>query len=233
MPNYFLRKTHLAIIIFITIVILIAITIVGSLNLDLDIHTLVNHITKLSDPISSRPVVSFIAALLIYICICAVPFPLVSMVTLGIGYLFGFIQGIIIVSFGSAIGGLILFLFARQFLSANYLIPLITRFPRVKPLLESDDLFVATSIRFIPGLPFFLPSLVLSTTQLSAFRFYISTQLGLFFSVTIYTNAGDALAKATNQSLLSPSLLLSISLIGLLPMAYTIFNMIFKSKTHT
>ena len=80
--------------------------------------------------------------------------------------------------------------------------------------------------RFIPGLPFFLPSLVMSMTQISAFKFYLSTQLGLLLTVVIYVNAGSSLANlnAVGGSLYSPRLVVSMLLIAILPIGLKILN---------
>ena len=195
-------------------------------HLDSVTEILLSYISDFSGFVAQAPLTSFVLVFLFYILLCAVPFPFVSVVTLAVGYLFGFAYGIILVSFGSAIGGLIMFLLARRFLNAAMGARLLARFPSIKPILQADDIWVATSIRFIPGLPFFLPSLVMSMTQISAFKFYLSTQLGLLLTVVIYVNAGSSLANlnAVGGSLYSPRLVVSMLLIAILPIGLKILN---------
>lgn len=170
-------------------------------------------------------------SLLIYTLICSVPFPFVSLVTIFIGYLFGLIQGLFVTSLGSAIGATLLFLFARRFLvgatGAALIKALIDRFPSLVALTKSQNFWVATSVRFIPGLPFFIPSLIFSATKLSTVRFFLSTQLGLFVTLTIYVNAGSRLAEVTSVGqLFSPSLIASMVAVALMPLLYRLLTLL-------
>ena len=176
-------------------------------------------ISSLSDFVEKTPLLSYLIAFLFYIAICSVPFPFISIITLAIGYLFGFINGLLLVSFGSALGGLILFLISRRYLNKKFIQRMCAHFPNIQPMLDSNDLLIAISIRLIPGMPFFLPSLALSMTKLSAMKFYISTQIGLLIILGIFINAGASLSDITNlgENILSAKLIISMLLLALLP----------------
>ena len=226
-----MQINHLNLKVFLLFIALFAIVLfflIPKLPLNLNIESLArfNHV------IDARPVFSFFVFLLFYTAICSVPFPLISIFTLGAGYFFGFAYGLLLTSFGSAIGGLILFLFARRFISTKLITLLVKRFPKVKPILQSDDIYIATGIRFIPGLPFFLPSLVFSITSISAIKFYISTQLGLLVTMAIYINAGAALSELDNNinNLFSFKLVASMVFIAVLPMLYKAFEIVRNKK---
>ena len=176
--------------------------------------------SSLSSYVEKMPSLSFLIAFLFYIAICSVPFPFISIITLTIGYLFGFVNGLILVSFGSALGALILFLVSRRFLSNQLVEKLCTRFPSLEPMLNSSDLFVAISMRLMPGIPFFLPSIALSMTKLSATKFYISTQIGLLLILSVFINAGATLSdiNSAGENIFSLKLVFSMLLIALLPL---------------
>jgi len=169
--------------------------------------------SSLSSYVEKMPSLSFLIAFLFYIAICSVPFPFISIITLTIGYLFGFVNGLILVSFGSALGALILFLVS----------------PSLEPMLNSSDLFVATSMRLMPGIPFFLPSIALSMTKLSATKFYISTQIGLLLILSVFINAGATLSdiNSAGENIFSLKLIISMLLIALFPI---LLKVIFKYR---
>lgn len=169
--------------------------------------------------IDKQPLFSFGLCLLIYTAVCSVPFPFVSLITLSMGYFFGFTYGLILVSFGSSVGASILFLIARHFISVGILGRFINRFPNIHSALKSSDMSVALGVRLIPGIPFFIPSLLFSLSQISIFKFYLSTQLGLLLTMAIYINAGATLSEinATGESLFSIKLIVAMMCIGLLP----------------
>ena len=175
--------------------------------------------------IAQKPLISLLLAVLFYTLICSVPFPFVSLVTLLVGYLFGLVQGVLITSIGSAVGGSILFMISRRFLVGRHgqgLINTLTgRFPSLAVFADSQDFWIATSVRFVPGLPFFIPSLLFSATKLSLFRFFLATQLGLFVTMLVYVNAGRSLAEINSlNQLFSPTLVISMLMIAMLPFVY-------------
>jgi len=193
------------------------------LELDLSLRAVQDLAQQASQLVAQAPLVSFLVACLVYITVCSVPFPLVSVVTILLGYLFGFAGGLFITSFGSAIGGLLLFLLARRFISRAAVQRLVTRFPPLEPATESQDFWFAAGVRFIPGLPFFIPSLVFSLTRISALKFYFSTQLGLLLTMGVYVNAGDSLANLTSVSdVFSVRLIVSMLLLAALPIVFRV-----------
>ncbi len=174
---------------------------------------------------------AWVVTLLIYTLVCSIPFPFVSAVTILIGYLFGLTHGLLITSLGSAIGASILFLLARFFLvgrtGATIIESLINRFPSVATLTKSQNIWMATSVRFIPGLPFFIPSLIFSATKLSVTKFFLATQLGLFVTLAVYVNAGRLLAEIDSAArLFSPSLIASMLIVALLPLMYRLIGLL-------
>jgi len=221
------RHKFFFIVLAVSISILIAYLLMPKLVINKE--QLLHSLSSLSMFVERMPVLSFFIAFLVYIAICSVPFPFISIITLAIGYLFGFLNGLLLVSFGSAIGGLILFLISRRFLSKALIEKLCKRFPKIQPMLKSNDLYVATTMRLIPGMPFFLPSVALSMTKLSITKFYISTQIGLLLVLIIFINAGATLSDINfaDENILSPKLVISMLLIALLPL---VLKAIFKYR---
>jgi len=81
----------------------------------------------------------------------------------------------------------------------------------------ANSFMVALSVRFIPGLPFSFPALALGLSQLSVWKFYCSTQLGLLITLFVYVNAGRSLAQVDGvQDIFSAELMISMLLLMML-----------------
>jgi len=183
----------------------------------------VNSVRMMADMVSATvadaPMQSFFVGFFVYLLVCSIPFPFVSIITILMGYLFGPVYGMLATSFASALGGCVLFLASKRFLRTEWIDSSIARFPALEVARQSQDFWVATSIRLFPGMPFFLPSIILSVTQISLFRFYLSTQLGLVLTLAIYINAGNSLAAIESlNDIFSPQLIIALALIALLPL---------------
>jgi uncharacterized membrane protein YdjX (TVP38/TMEM64 family) len=154
-----------------------------------------------------------------YFLVCAYPTPFVSVFTMVAGYLFGNVLGFFMVSFMSAWGGTVLFLVVRYGLR-DWVRGYISRGPDVFQQASATNSFmVALSVRFIPGLPFSFPAIVLGLSQLRVWKFYCSTQLGLLLTLFVYVNAGRSLAQVDGvQDVFSAELIISMLLLMLLPL---------------
>lgn len=161
-----------------------------------------------------------IFALLYYVA-CAVPFPFVSVLTIMSGFLFGTVAALLITSFASTLGASTLFLVTRHFFASSVQTRLIQRFPILHTSAESNDFWLAFSLRLVPGMPFFVPSMALGLTKLSLAKFYGSTQLGLFLTIFAFVNAGSHLSTINSVSdVFSAPLIMSMLLIAILPLMF-------------
>lgn len=165
------------------------------------------------------PVRGIIIFTLLYFCICALPMPLVSVFTMVAGYLFDNIVGLLIVSFMSALGGTLMFLMVRYIFRDWVKGALKGRFSYLEGAVEANSFMAALSLRLIPGMPFSVPAITLGLSQLSLWKFYVSTQLGLLITLFVYVNAGRSLAQVHSvQDVLTPSLIGSMLLLAIVPL---------------
>ncbi len=160
-----------------------------------------------------------------YFLVCALPTPFVSVPTMIAGYLFGNIQGLLIVSFMSALGGTCLFLstryLARDWLQEKAQQHLAKKFPALQQATETDSFMVGLSIRLIPGMPFSIPAIALGVSKISTWKFYLSTQLGLLAILFVYVNAGRSLAQINSvHDIFSLQLVASMLLVAIVPLAF-------------
>ena len=163
-----------------------------------------------------------------YFAICSLPMPFVSVPTMIAGFLFGNIDGLLIVSFMSALGGTCLFLITRYLCSDWIQKKFADKFTSLQKATNTDSFMVALSMRLVPGMPFSFPAILLGLSRISTLKFYASTQLGLLIILFVYVNAGRSLSEINSvQDIFSPQLVLSMLLLAVVPLT---FGFISKKK---
>ena len=155
----------------------------------------------------------------IYVAVTAISLPGAAVMTLIGGALFGLIEGVLLVSFASAIGATLAFLMARFVLRESVQ----TRFGRrLKALnrgVERDGPFYLFALRLVPVFPFFVINLAMGLTPIRTRTFYWVSQLGMLPGTLVYVNAGTQLGQVESLSgVLSPGLIGSFVLLGLFPL---------------
>jgi len=155
---------------------------------------------------------------LLYIVSVALSFPGASILTLAAGAIFGFKVGIIVASLASTIGATLAFL-ASRYLFKNFLESKFkTKFDKINKGIEKEGIFYLFTLRLLPVFPFFLINLLMGLTKISTFTYFWVSLLGMLPGTMVYINAGTELAKIESiKGILSPSILISLVLLGILP----------------
>lgn len=169
--------------------------------------------------VAAQPLRAALLFLALYVAVTAVSLPGAAVLTLAGGALFGFWQGLLLVSFASSLGALLAFLVARYLLRDA----IQRRFgARLAPLNEGvarDGPLYLLSLRLVPLFPFWLVNLLMALTPMRAAPFYGVSQIGMLPGTAVYVNAGTQLAAvASLRDVLSPPLLASFVLLGLFPL---------------
>ncbi|MEX2469920.1 MAG: FAD-dependent oxidoreductase [Pseudohongiellaceae bacterium] len=157
---------------------------------------------------------------LVYVSVAALSIPGATPVTLLGGAIFGLLWGTVIVSFASTIGATLAFLISRTLLRnwvqkrfGRYLAP-------INRGIERDGSFYLFSIRMIPLFPFFVVNLLMGLMPIRVLTFYLVSQVGMLMGTLVYVNAGVQLGQIESLSgLVSGNVILSLVLLGLLPLA--------------
>ena len=127
--------------------------------------------------------------------------------TLGVGALFGFWPGLLLVSFASSLGATLAFLAARYLLRNWVRDRLGSRARAIDEGLARDGAFYLFTLRLIPVLPFFAINLLMGLTPMRAMTFFGVSQIGMLAGTAVYVNAGTQLAAVDSLSgILSPYL---------------------------
>jgi dihydrolipoamide dehydrogenase len=154
-----------------------------------------------------------------YVAVTALSIPGAAVMTLAAGAIFGFLHGLVLVSFASTLGATLAFLVARFLLRQ----PLRERWgERLKAIdagIERDGGFYLFTLRLVPLFPFFMINLLAGLTALRTWTYFWVSQLGMLPGTAAYVWAGTQLARIESPAdVLSPGLIAAFAIIGLMPL---------------
>jgi uncharacterized membrane protein YdjX (TVP38/TMEM64 family) len=156
--------------------------------------------------------------MLIYIVVTALSLPGAAVMTLAGGGLFGLVTGTIVVSFASTIGATCACVVARYLLRDWVQNKFGDKLKKINDGMEKEGGFYLFSLRLVPIFPFFVINLVMGLTPIRIVTYFWVSQLGMLPGTIVYVNAGKELAQLDSlKGILSPGLLISFALLGLLP----------------
>ncbi|MFN3846109.1 MAG: FAD-dependent oxidoreductase [Paracoccaceae bacterium] len=208
-------KKPLFFLIVLAVIIALLLTLGGQ---SIDLETLRRWLSDLSDGQRGTALSLIVAFFGAYVAVAALSLPLAVWMTLAAGALFGFWQGLVIVSFASTIGATLAFLASRYLLRDWVRARLGARAAAIDEGLRRDGPFFLFSLRLIPVIPFFAVNLLMGLTPIRTLTFYLVSQMGMLAGTAAYVNAGTQLAGLDSLSgIVSPMLLMSFALLGLFP----------------
>lgn len=156
----------------------------------------------------------------IVVVFAALPLPGAEALAIAAGALFGLLEGTIMIALAGSIGACGAFLMGRWWfgdLAKRYLVG---RFAGIADGLEREGAYYLFALRMIPAVPFFIVNVLMGATSLRLVTFYWITQIAVLPAVIAYVNAGRELGRIKSLSgIISPSVLASFALIGVLPLA--------------
>ncbi len=166
-----------------------------------------------------RPALVTAAFFAVYVLITALSLPGAAIMTLAGGASFGLVWGTVVVSFASTIGATLAMLAARYLLRDSIEGRFGKKLDEVNKGIEKEGGFYLFTLRLVPLIPFFALNLLMGLTKMKTWTYFWVSQLGMFAGTVAYVNAGTEIAKITSlRSILSPGLLGSFVLLGLLPL---------------
>ena len=168
---------------------------------------------------TSHPLIVIASYMAVYILITSLSLPGAAVLTLLGGALFGLWIGTLAVSFASTIGATLACVVSRFVLRDWVQKKLGDKILTVNEGVEREGAFYLFTLRLIPIFPFWAINLVMGLTRMPLRTFYWVSQVGMLAGTVVYVNAGKELAKIDSLSdILSPSLILSFILLGILPL---------------
>lgn len=168
---------------------------------------------------AANPLTVLGAYALIYIVVTALSLPGAAVMSLAGGGLFGLVTGTIVVSFAASIGATCACLVARYLLRDWVQNKFGDKLAKINEGMEREGGFYLFSLRLVPIFPFFIINLVMALTPIKMTTFYWVSLVGMLPATIVFVNAGRELARVESPSdILSPGLILSFVLLGLLPL---------------
>lgn len=156
----------------------------------------------------------------IYVLCTALSIPGATVITLAGGAVFGVFLGTVLVSIASTLGATLAFLLSRFLLRDWVQARFKDKLHRINDGIEKEGAFYLFTLRLVPAFPFFLVNLLMGLTRLPGLTFFWVSQLGMLPGTIAYVNAGTQLSKIQSfKDILSPSLLISFAVLGVLPLA--------------
>jgi uncharacterized membrane protein YdjX (TVP38/TMEM64 family) len=154
------------------------------------------------------------------IAIVLLSLPLLTVMTLAAGAIFGVVEGTVLMSFGSAIGATLVMLASRFVFKDAIRRRFAHRLHKIDAGIERDGAFYLLNIRLVPIFPFFLVNLLMGLTHMRAWTYYWVTQVGMLAGTAVSVNAGTRIAAAKSPAqLVSLPMMVSLALLAVLPFA--------------
>lgn len=168
----------------------------------------------------SKPVFAALVFFLVYVLATSLSVPGAAILTLAGGAIFGFFQGLVLVSLASTAGATLAFLVSRYLLSGPVQNKFGDKLKSINEGVEQDGAFYLFTLRLVPVFPFFAVNLLMGLTPIKTAVYSLVSWIGMLPATAVFVNAGTQLAKIDSiKGLLSPALIGSFVLIGLLPIA--------------
>jgi uncharacterized membrane protein YdjX (TVP38/TMEM64 family) len=155
-----------------------------------------------------------------YVVVTALSLPLATPLSLVGAALFGRWLGTALISMASTLGATLAFLSARYVLRDWVLSRWGNRLKAINDGVLRDGAYYLFALRLVPLFPFFLINLGMGLTPLRTRTYVWVSWLGMLPGTFLYVNAGAALADIQSPGdVLSPGVLVSLGLLGVVPLA--------------
>ena len=205
------------IIIFTVFIIFIALIKYFNLDTYFTFENLQNQKEVLSTYVNDNYFLTVFIFVFIYIISVAFLIPIATVLTLAGGFLFGSIEGTLIVNVGATVGASFAFLFARYIIGAKLQEKYAQQLQKFNKELKENKYQYLFSLRFLPIFPFFLVNFLAGLTKVDFKTFVITTSLGIIPGSFVYTYAGSQLSTINAISdIFSKEILYAFLLLGFL-----------------
>lgn len=167
----------------------------------------------------------FVAAVFgVYVAVTGTSLPGATVLTLAVGWFFGFWPALVLVSFASTAGASTALLLSRYLLRDMIQHRFHRRLKTFNEALRDEGAFYLFTLRLTPVVPFFVVNLVMGLTPMKLRTFWLVSQLGMLPGTCIYTWAGASIPSAERLAtigpgeVLSPRVIAALVLLGLFPL---------------
>lgn len=170
----------------------------------------------------------------VYIAVVTLNLPGGAVLGLAAGALFGFWTGTAAVSVLSTLGATLACALSRYLLRDWVRARFADRLTSMDEGIRREGVYYLFGLRLIPAVPFFLINLGMGLTPMPLRAYALVSWAGMLPGTMVFVNAGRELAKIDSLgSVLSPGLMTSLALMGILPLAARKLMSRFRPKPST
>jgi uncharacterized membrane protein YdjX (TVP38/TMEM64 family) len=157
---------------------------------------------------------------LVYATFTSLPLPVVTVMTLLSGAMFGRTAGTVVASLGYTAGVTVAFLFARRLLQERVRRRFGGKWLRkVEHGVARDGAYYLLTLRLMPSVPFFLVNLLMALTPIRTRTYVLVSWVGVLPMSFLYAGLGTEVAHLESPSgLLSVSVIATLVALALLPL---------------
>ena len=142
---------------------------------------------------SDHPVLVYVLAFLLYVAVTGLSLPGAAALSLAYGWYFGWMRGVILVSFASTTGATVAFLLSRYLFREAIQGRFKAQLATFNRALEREGAFYLFTLRLIPAIPFFVINVVMGLTRIRTFTFWWVSQVGMLTGTFVYLYAGSSI----------------------------------------
>jgi len=180
--------------------------------------------------IDNRPVLAPIAFVGLYAAAVALSLPIATLLTLLGGFLFGAIQGTIMVVSAATIGATIIFLVAKTSLGTTLREKAGPLYDKVEGNMKDNAMGYLFFMRLVPVFPFVVVNILPALFNVPLRIFMITTFFGILPGSAVYVYFGQQLGEINAlNDLARPELLLAFALLGVFALIPTLYTQ-YKNK---
>lgn len=199
----------------------------------LSLESLKSNQVALSEYYASNTLLVSSIYVLIYVISTAISLPGAAILTLAGGAIFGLWVGTFLVSVASTFGATLAFLVTRFFLKDFVQSKFRAQLQSFNRGFEKDGAFYLLTLRLVPIFPFFIINLLMGLTPIGTATYFFISLVGMLPGTAVYVNAGTQLAQVESlKGILSPELIASFALIGVLPIVSRRIVNIIKARKY-
>lgn len=147
--------------------------------------------SNLRDYQSNSPIAVYGVAFLIYVLVTGFSLPGAALMTLVMGWYFGLVPGVVLVSFASTLGATIAFLLSRYLFRETIQTKFGGKLESFNQALEREGAFYLFTLRLIPAVPFFVINVVMGLTKVPVWTYWWVSQVGMLAGTIVYVYAGS------------------------------------------
>ena len=181
-----------------------------------------------------QPLLTYAIAFAVYVLVTGLSLPGAAVLSLVYGWLFGFLPGLILVSFASTTGATIACALSRYLFGGFVQRRFGERLVQFNERLDREGALYLFTLRLIPAVPFFVINVVMGLTRLPLRTFWWVSQLGMLPGTCVYLWAGSSvptlreLSERGTRGLLSPQMIVAFIALGLFPL---VIRRMFRNRT--